>query len=236
MPVRAELMLFQPAEQQYLQQLSQRLPLSVLLSCPRNQEEIGIDFVHHSAQLSGNRYDIPDTLTLLKMGQTAGGKCFSDAQMLLNLRSSYQHLLSCLNDDKLDLQDLIQNNHALIVKHPFPALKQANTGLANLISTSNTINNHFDKALYLHNNLACFPFFGTGNQRTARNIMAFTLMKAGVFPCIFWADSNPFYTDALIAYKESGDHRRSKDYFIHIYERTIKRYEPQPDPEFTRNI
>ena len=58
MPVRAELMLFQPAEQQYLQQLSQRLPLSVLLSCPRNQEEIGIDFVHHSAQLSGNRYDL----------------------------------------------------------------------------------------------------------------------------------------------------------------------------------
>lgn len=89
--------IFTPQEQAHLATLSQNLPLAILLQSPRNMEEIGIDFVHSSAQLEGNTYDKHDTLALLKMGQTAGGKLFSDAVMLLNLRASYQYILSCLD-------------------------------------------------------------------------------------------------------------------------------------------
>ncbi|MDO4435483.1 MAG: hypothetical protein Q4B71_03580 [Cardiobacteriaceae bacterium] len=46
--------IFTAQEHAHLATLSQNLPLSILLSSPRNMEEIGIDFVHSSAQLEDN--------------------------------------------------------------------------------------------------------------------------------------------------------------------------------------
>ena len=251
--------IFTGAEQGHLYRLSKRLPLSILLSCPRNIEEIGIDFVHSSAQLEGNTYDKHDTLTLFKMGQTAGGKLFSDAVMLLNLRKSYQYLLASLNDADIHLKDFIKDSHALIAKDLLPVQEQGtvrqgsvgiggtaytplsspdrlNTELDYLISVGSKISNPFDKALYFHNNLAYLQFFRDCNKRTARNTMAFMLMNAGLFPCVFWEDSYRDYSDAVVNYYDTGDYQSSKDYFIHIYERTVERYEPKPDPEFTRTL
>lgn len=251
--------IFNVTEQGHLYSLSKSLPLSVLLSSPRNIEEIGIDFVHSSAQLEGNTYDKHDTLTLFKMGQTAGGKLFSDAVMLLNLRKSYQYLLSHLNDNKLNLKDFIKDTHSLVSKDLLPVQEQGtvrqgsvgiggtsytplsnperlNTELDYLISVGSKISNPFDKALYFHNNLAYLQYFRDCNKRTARNTMAFTLMNADLFPCVFWQDSYRDYSDAVVDYYERGDYQVSKDYFIYVYERTVERYQPKPDPEFTRNF
>ncbi len=85
--------IFTAGEQEYLTELSDRLPLSVLTDSVRNIEEIGIDFVYSSAKLEGNTYNQYDTQALLKLGQTAGGKLYSDAVMLINLRESYRHLI-----------------------------------------------------------------------------------------------------------------------------------------------
>ncbi len=113
--------IFTPQEQAHLATLSQNLPLGILLQSPRNMEEIGIDFVHSSAQLEGNTYDKHDTLALLKMGQTAGGKLFSDAVMLLNLRASYQYMLSCLDfRQPVNWKDFIKTTHSLIAKDLLP--------------------------------------------------------------------------------------------------------------------
>ena len=47
--------IFTPQEQAHLATLSQNLPLAILLQSPRNMEEIGIDFVHSSAQFKNTR-------------------------------------------------------------------------------------------------------------------------------------------------------------------------------------
>lgn len=65
----------------------------------RNIEEIGIDFVYSPAKLEGNTYNQYDTQALLKLGQTAGGKLYSDAVMLINLRK-VTDLLSGLDSPK----------------------------------------------------------------------------------------------------------------------------------------
>ncbi len=250
--------IFTPQEQAHLATLSQNLPLGILLQSPRNMEEIGIDFVHSSAQLEGNTYDKHDTLALLKMGQTAGGKLFSDAVMLLNLRASYQYMLSCLDfRQPVNWKDFIKTTHSLIAKDLLPnnelgTVRQGSVQISGtdytplvspqkldaelnyLISIAEKIANPFDKALYFHNNLAYLQFFRDCNKRTARNTFTFTLMQADIFPCVFLLDSYKAYSDAILAYYETGEFALSREYFIHAYEQTVKKYAPKPDPEFTR--
>lgn len=249
--------IFSETELAHLSQLSQSLPIDVLLGSERNIEEIGIDFVHSSAQLEGNTYDKYDTLALLKMGQTAGGKLFSDAVMLLNLRESYQYLLASRTDETLSLKTFIKDTHALIANNLLPkgeigTVRQGSvqisgtdyTPLSNpqtldgelnyLIATAEKIPNPFDKALYLHNNLAYLQFFRDCNKRTARNTMNFILMKANLFPCVFLPDSYQNYANAILQYYETGQYDFFKHYFLNSYERTIDKYMPKPDPVFKR--
>lgn len=252
--------IFTAQEQRHLAALSAELPLSVLLQSPRNMEEIGIDFVHSSAELEGNAYDKHDTLVLLKMGQTAGGKLFSDAVMLLNLRASYEYMLSCLDANQPEQwKTFIKNTHALIAKDLLPnyelgTVRQGSvqisgtdyTPLVNpqkldaelnyLIGIAEKIANPFDKALYFHNNLAYLQFFRDCNKRTARNTLSFSLMQADIFPCVFVLDSYKAYSDGILAYYETGEFALSREYFIHAYEQTVQKYAPKPDPEFTRDI
>ena len=68
-----------------------------------NLDDIGINFVYSSARLEGNSYNLLETLTLLKMGQTAGGKSFSDAVMILNLRDSFNLLIKNINNQVLNM-------------------------------------------------------------------------------------------------------------------------------------
>ena len=218
--------IFTADEQRYLSSLSQRLPLSFLTASERNKEEIGIDLIYSSAQLSGNSYDIHDALTLLKIRKTAGGKPFTDASMLIELLNDYSYLLACLTTpEPFNWEDCIQTLNG--TEHiPLVRLER----LSKLVSVAQRIESPFDQALYLHNNLAYLQF----NKRTARNSMASSLMRAEIFPCIFSPNSHLAYSNALLEYCETGKYRRSKEYFITSYENTVAKYEYKPDPQIIR--
>lgn len=68
-----------------------------------NLDDIGIKFVYGSAKLENNQYNLIETLDLLKNGQTAGGKSFSDAVMILNLRDSFNLLIKNINNQVLNM-------------------------------------------------------------------------------------------------------------------------------------
>lgn len=190
--------IFTAGEQEYLTELSDRLPLSVLTDSVRNIEEIGIDFVYSSAKLEGNTYNQYDTQALLKLGQTAGGKLYSDAVMLINLRESYRHLLPGLDSPKpFDWLDFLKTTHSLISENllekgsggvvrrdsvtisgtdytPLSNPQSLDTELKWLLQEAPKIENPFDRAVYLHNNLAYLRYFKDCNKRTARNCMTLT--------------------------------------------------------------
>lgn len=198
--------IFTAGEQEYLTELSDRLPLSVLTDSVRNIEEIGIDFVYSSAKLEGNTYNQYDTQALLKLGQTAGGKLYSDAVMLINLRESYRHLLSGLDSpEPFDWLDFLKTTHSLISENllekgsggvvrrdsvtisgtdytPLSNPQSLDTELKWLLQEAPKIENPFDRAVYLHNNLAYLQYFKDCNKRTARNCMTLSLMRSGFFP------------------------------------------------------
>lgn len=68
-----------------------------------NLDDIGINFVYSSARLEENSYSLLETFTLLQMGQTAGGKSFSDAVMILNLHDSFNLLIKNINNQVLNM-------------------------------------------------------------------------------------------------------------------------------------
>jgi len=68
-------------------------PLSSLLSNPRWKEESAIDFACTSARIEGNTYTRGEAITPMKMGRTAGGTSFIEAQMIVNLRDAFAMLL-----------------------------------------------------------------------------------------------------------------------------------------------
>lgn len=229
-----------------------------LLDNYRNLEEIGIDFVYSSAKLEGNTYDQFDTLALLKMGQTTGGKLYSDAVMLVNLRESFTAVITALeNQGNFDFKSFIKDQHALITDKLVPQSQRGvvressvtiggtayqslsspqklNDELNYLLSVAERYDNAIEKALYLHNNLAYLQYFIDGNKRTARNILIFILMQANFFPIIFYLGDMTGYAKSIVNYYETGDYGEFKRYFMDTYQKTIERYRILPDVEFTR--
>ena len=82
--------ILQPAHIKLLDSLNNKFSLEKFLSDHRAIQELEIDFIYTSALIEGNTYSQADTEALLKYGQTAGGKKYYDALMLINLRDAWQ--------------------------------------------------------------------------------------------------------------------------------------------------
>lgn len=227
----------------------------------RNIEEFGFDFVFNSSQLEGNTYNQYDTEALIKFGQTAGGKNFFDAVMILNLRDAFQFLNANLNNIELNNinKDFLKDLHFLISKNLVP---QGNSGIVRqtsvkiggttyvplsnpqnlenelnyLLSVSKKYEDPFEKALYLHNNLSYLQYFVDCNKRTARSVLTFVLMRENLFPCLFNLSNQTEYSKSLVKYYETGNYDDFKKYFIESYEKTIQDYFIKEDPIIERNI
>ncbi|HHS1389376.1 TPA: Fic family protein, partial [Neisseria meningitidis] len=119
---------------------------------------------------------------------------------------------------------------------PLSNPQSLDTELKWLLQEAPKIENPFDRAVYLHNNLAYLQYFKDCNKRTARNCMTLSLMRSGFFPCVFSPDSYPAYAEAVVAYYETGDYGLFKKYFISAYENTVNKYGPQPDMDISRNF
>lgn len=102
---------------------SVRYSLDRLKGDQRNYEEVMVDFVYTSAKIKGNTYDRIDTDNLLRIGVTAGGKRYSDAVMVVNLRDGFEKVMSIEVTDPLNL-DYWCDLHKLLMKDLLPLNEQ----------------------------------------------------------------------------------------------------------------
>lgn len=199
-----------------------------------------------------------NTLTLLKYGQTSGGKKFSDAVMLLNLRKSFDFVINNLDSslNEGELKTFIKDSHAIISKDlvlpsesrvirnsdvlisgtsykPLPPGQKLEDEFRYLCNIASNIQCPLNKAVYLHNNLCYLQYFVDCNKRTARNIMAYTLMNNGVFPILFSPDSKKDYIQSIIHYYETGEYNLFKQYFLSQIE-LMNKFLPQDENCFLK--
>jgi len=219
--------------------LSKEYSLRTFESDARNFEELMVDFVYTSAKIEGNTYDRVDTDGLLRMGITAGGKKYSDAKMLLNLRDAFDVVMKADSKTNLD-EDYFCDLHKVLMKELLPEDQQGivrsgpvtigaskyrpltdrlrlKTELKVLLKEADNYQDPFERSIYLHCNIAYLQFFRDGNKRSARMMQTAALVQSGVLPLFFRDTLISEYSRSIVNYYETGDYKPYTSFFIKNY-------------------
>ena len=239
-------------DKQYLHRLSRIYPLARFRADSRNYEEMVVDFVYTSAKIEGNTYDRFDTDSLLRFGVTAGGKRYSDAVMLVNLRNGFERVMAIEAGDKLDL-DYVCDLHKVLMRDLLPSHEQGiprtsdvqitasnytplsdatrlRTEMKFIVAEADKYEDPFECAIYLHCNLAYLQCFRDGNKRTSRLMQTAALVRAQILPLFFKDSLIGKYQKATLQYYESGDYKPYVDFFKENYELAVYSLAGRPDP------
>ena len=234
--------IFSKKELELLEELNSQVSLEKFLNNKSYIEKFGLDFIYTSALIEGNTYDKLDTQALIEYGRTAGGKKYSDAKMILNLREAYEMFIAKdLKVSKETLKDL----HYILSAEMIPEDKRAvprdsevtilgcnyiplatkeklDDELNYLFKVADSIENPFNKALYIHNNLAYLQYFTDCNKRTARVMLNVVLKEQGKMIYIPDEESVKEYLKSIVTYYETGNYELFKKYFINSYKKVIE--------------
>ncbi len=233
--------LFTEEEKSLLDALNNKISLAKFIANKSYVDKFGMDFIHTSAKIEGNTYDRNDTLTLLEYGLTAGGKRYSDAKMILNMRDAYNLLIKeDLIVNKGTLKDLhyilcdemmadneraMPRNQEVTIKGceyiPLATAEKLDDELNYMLERYTEIENAFDRAIYLHCNLAYLQYFKDCNKRTARMMLNVSLKQDGKMLYIPNEERVSEYLASIVAYYETGSYDRFKHYFINEYTETV---------------
>ncbi len=234
--------IFTQKEIALLEELNQKVSLKKFLNNKSYIDKFGLDFIHTSALIEGNTYDKLDTQALIVYGRTAGGKKYSDAKMILNLRDAYELFITKdLEPSKQTLKDLhyilsaemVAENKRAVPRDgevlitgcnyiPLATKEKLEDELNYLFKVSDSIENPFNKALYIHNNLAYLQYFTDCNKRTARVMLNVVLKQSLKMIYIPDEESVKEYLKSIVSYYETGDYSLFKKYFINSYKKTIE--------------
>ena len=237
--------IFTSKEIELLEELNQKVSLEKFLANQSYIDKFGLDFIHTSALIEGNTYDKLDTYALIEYGRTAGGKKYSDAKMILNLRDAYDVFITQdLKPSKQSLKDLhyilsaemIAENKKAVPRDsevtimgcnyiPLATKEKLDDELNYLFKVSEIISNPFNQALYIHNNLAYLQYFTDCNKRTARLMLNVVLKQHLKMIYIPDEESVKEYLRAIVSYYETGDYTLFKKYFINSYKKVIEMIE-----------
>jgi len=233
--------IFNEEEINLLDKLNKEFSLNNFLTNKSYIDKFGLDFIHTSAQIEGNTYDRFDTITLLEHGRTAGGKKYSDAKMILNLKEAYDLLIvKDLNISKETLKDIhyilsnemLRDNQRAVPRDeeviitlcdyvPLSSKEKLDTELNYLLKKYEEIENPYNKAIYLHNNLAYLQYFKDCNKRTARDMLNISLKSNNKMIYIPTGDNISIYLKAITNYYEAGKYDQFKRHFITSYQNVV---------------
>jgi Fic family protein len=231
--------IFTQNELELLESINSNLSLESFLKNKNLVEKFGFDFVYTSAKIEGNTYSKADALTLLEYGKTSGGKSYSDAKMLLNLNKAFKYILNddchinkhkiraihqILADDLVNYEDIgaVRKKGVLIKGSDYIPLSDSITlesELDRMLGIYQTIQDPYDKALYIHNNLAYLQYFADVNKRTARTMLNLSLKCDDKMLLIPQEELILLYIEGILEYYENGSSGKSKEFFIKSYEK-----------------
>lgn len=198
----------------------------------KKKEKLVIDLSWASSNIEGNTYSLLETENLLTYNQTAKGKDFLDAQMILNHKEAIEYIRSTLDYNKLTKQGVLEL-HQILVKN-----LGVDTGFReHLVSISNSsfvpcdnkfqIISYFESILekinktksILEKAIACnllFAFlqpFADGNKRTSRMLGNAILMSHGLIPISFAHTPKEDYIKGILYFYEE----QSPDFFKQLF-------------------
>ena len=220
------------------------------------------DFIFASAKIEGNTYTKIEADTLLETNKTALNKPIDDAMQILNIKKAYDFIIDfkpeinkrtfkeihqILSEGLLprDAQGLVRNIPVTIGGSDYIPLTipdQLEITLDKILENYHSIKGAFDRAVYLHNNVAYLQYFQDCNKRLARILQNLSLLKDDRLPLAFLGSDNIVFNDykrALIEYYETGSHEGYKSFFIQEYNKEleiIKYFNLKPENKKTSKL
>ena len=231
---------FSLSEKQVLAQINSLCTLDELLNNQFVMRQLEFEFVYASAKIEGSRITRQQTSNLLTTGKSIGVPV-ADEVMVLNLKKAYDYIMS--NDLDVSLHTM-HEIHALLsnglLKNPRdidgmkneinsvqegiryqplgpgPELKGE---MDTMLKIYKSIQDPFDRALYLHNNTAYLQYFSDCNKRVSRCMMLVSTNQDKILPFIaqYKEDTEVNYLNCMLDYYASGSNEQICSLFVEIY-------------------
>jgi len=198
----------------------------------KKKEKLIIDLSWASSNIEGNTYTLLETQNLLKYNQTAKGKSFFEAQMILNHKEAIEYISQGTDYKQITKQKTLEL-HQILIKN-----LEVDTGLrTHLVAISNSsfipcdnqfqiisffdliiekINNTksvLEKAVMSNLLMAFLQPFSDGNKRTSRMLGNAILLSHGLIPISFAKTPKEDYIKAILYFYE----KQNADYFKQLF-------------------
>ncbi len=232
------------ADKVLLHGLALQMPLAQLKNDAYRYGSAAEDFVWVNAIIEGCAYTRAEASALLRRGITAAHR-FTDALILLNLRRAFEYAMQAHSTTRLDI-DWLCTLHKIISHDLLPAVQQGCVrttavaiGASNykplssaarlgaelqfIMPEATKYTDPFERAIYLHCNIAYLQYFIDGNKRTARLAQTAALAQRGIVPLFFIEGLARMYLEALIAYYETGAYDPYVEFFKKNYALAVQR-------------
>lgn len=224
-------------------------------------KKLGVIWSYYSAKIEGNAYTYSETEALLIDGVTSIRK-FADAQMLINLHTTFSSMISSIRSKKRrELNEttikfihqeltsgLIDNNESGYFRRrpvvitgtdylPPKKEHQIKKEFARILKEQKEYSDPLEKALFLHCNMARLQPFVDGNKRTARTIESLVLTQNNIVPVYSTKDEDFVrYRDGLLKFYETKDYSKYADYFLDKQIDRINKIPPDSSTKYDLGI
>ena len=202
-------------------------------------QDLAISWSYYSGKIEGNTYSFVETEILIKTGFSSEKK-FDDAVMLKNLYNTFISEVAYIKQGNQEVinQAFVKQIHSQLTKDlihdgergvfrtksvritgtnyvPPTDVFQIQDKFADIMHLQEQIENPFEKAVYLHCNLARLQPFVDGNKRTSRMIESICLMNENIIP-IYSVDIKDIkaYREALLAFYETENYTLYTEYLL----------------------
>lgn len=209
----------------------------------KKKEKLVIDLSWASSNIEGNTYSLLETEGLLKYNETAKGKSFLEAQMILNHKDAIEYIRQENKDKKIDRHKLLEL-HQILIKN-----LNVDTGFReHLVTISNSsfvpcdnkfqIISYIDLILEKINNMksileksmtanllvAFLQPFSDGNKRTSRMLGNVILLSHGYLPISFANTAKEDYIKAILYFYEKQEPAFFKQLFLNELNHSFREY------------
>lgn len=177
-----------------------------------------LEWTYNSNAIEGNTLTLKETKVVLE-GITIGGKSMREHFEVINHKEAIDYVEAVIADDEAFSERLIKAIHQLVLKnidnvnagvyrhenvliagaeHRPPDFLHVPEQMTDLVQAYHDFSGHpIERAARLHVDFVKIHPFVDGNDRTARLLMNFDLMKSGFLPVIFRAADRLAYYEAL---------------------------------------
>lgn len=204
-----------------------------------------IEYAHHSTAIEGNTLSLIETKAILEDGIVVGGKRLREIYEVVNHNNAFNYAKKKIAEHVPLDENLIKDFHEKLMENIFQGGIYRNhdvmiTGASHKPPSPNEMyrqikafyaelndkagENPIELAAWTHAEFVRIHPFSDGNGRTARLIMNYQLMYAGLLPINIRTEDRISYYDALDKYAAEGDLKPFAELIPELEAEQIRKY------------